>query len=392
MKKIIIILTILIIAFVAYIVVQKSNRLNQENGTLLSDGEESYLPAKKNERPEYPYPLDNPPEFHYKLLDFGERPYWSPDGKRIAFVESNYGDICEINLETRKVKNLTKDLGEHHSFLRVLFMHTGDYILIGPAQFKDRHTSRRMESELWFMDKDASEPPKPLGRRIFEGCGVSRIANRITFAVSGEQEPSIGRSDQYEVHVADIEITGKNARLVNDRVLYRAENGFEPEPQDFRFDDTEIIMAEYYSPKGDIVRETENYCTVKGIHIETGKVKLYIYEPGIHNECEGIFPNDEHYTCLESSAHNEINSNMPTDLWKLKLDGSGERVRMTRMVERKPWRTSNSNVSPNGKWLAFMINVHASEAGYGMGLGLLDLEAWEKSDYAKQWEVPDNMK
>ena len=392
MKRKTIFLMILVVLCAVFIVIHKNAKKEQEEGTVLFDDEESYAPAKKNEKPEYSYPLDNPPEFHYKLLDFGERPYWSPDGKRIAFVESNYGDICEINLATRKVKNLTKNLGEHHSFLRVLFMNTGDYILIGPAQFKDRHTSRRMESELWFMDKDASEPPKPLNRRIFEGCGVSRIANRITFAVSGEQNPSIGRVDQYEVHVADIEIIGKNARLVNDRLLYRAENGFEPEPQDFRFDDTEIIMAEYYSPKGDVVRKTDNYCTVKGINIETGEVKLYIYEPGIHNECEGIFPNDENYTCLETSAHNEINSNMPTDLWKMKLDGSGERVRMTRMVERKPWRTSNSNVSPDGKWLAFMINIHTSEAGYGMGLGLLDLEAWGKSDYAKQWEVPDNMK
>ncbi len=392
MKKIIIVSLVLVASFIIYAVVKQNKTLTDKERRGVFDDKTMYMSTGKNERPDYPSPLDNPPEFHYKLLDFGERPYWSPDGKRIAFVESNYGDICEIDLETRKVKNLTKGLGEHHSFLRVLFMHTGDYILIGPAQFKDRHTSRRVESELWFMDKGASEPPKPMGRRIFEGCGVSRIANRITFAVSGEQYPSIGRSDQYEVHVADIEVSGKNARLVNDRILYRAENGFEPEPQDFRFDDTEIIMAEYYSPKGNIVREANNYCTIKGINIETGVVKLYIYEPDIHNECEGIFPNDENYTCLESSAHNEIDTNVPTDLWKLKLDGSGERVRMTRMVERKPWRTSNSNVSPDGKWLAFMINLHTSEAGYGMGLGLLDLEAWEKSDYAKQWEVPDNMK
>ena len=64
----------------------------------------TYIPNRKNEVAKYPNPLDNPPEFHYKLTDFGERPYWSPDGKRIAFVESNYGDICEIDMETRVVK------------------------------------------------------------------------------------------------------------------------------------------------------------------------------------------------------------------------------------------------------------------------------------------------
>ena len=118
---------------------------------------------------------------------------------------------------------------------------------------------------------------------------------------------------------------------------------------------------------------------------------MYIYERNTHNEPEGIFP-DNNYCCLESSAHNEVESKMPTDIWKLKLDGSGERVRLTRMVDRKPWRSSNPVVSPDGKWIAFMVNLHTSEAGYGMGMGLLDLEAWGKSDYAKRWEVPDNMK
>jgi hypothetical protein len=35
-----------------------------------------------------------------------------------------------------------------------------------------------------------------------------------------------------------------------------------------------------------------------------------------------------------------------------------------------------------------MLNILGSEPGYGMGLGLLDPEAWEKSIYAAQWEKP----
>jgi hypothetical protein len=61
---------------------------------------------------------------------------------------------------------------------------------------------------------------------------------------------------------------------------------------------------------------------------------------------------------------------------------------MTRFFDRSPWRASNSNVSPDGKWLAFMVNTYTSEPGFGMGLGLLDLEAWERSEYAQQWETP----
>ena len=41
-------------------------------------------------------------------------------------------------------------------------------------------------------------------------------------------------------------------------------------------------------------------------------------KPMIHNECEGIFPDDEHF-CLESSC-DLLNQFPPFDLWKLKLD------------------------------------------------------------------------
>ena len=92
------------------------------------------------------------------------------------------------------------------------------------------------------------------------------------------------------------------------------------------------------------------------------------------------------------------------DLWKLKLDGSGRRVRMTRFYDRPPliaahpnapmgpwyaypWLATNSNVSPDGRWLTFMVNLLGDSAGYGRGLGLLDLEAWEASPEAERWEV-----
>ena len=336
---------------------------------------------------EDPHILDDPPEFHEKLLDYGERPYWSPDGRRIAFIESNYGDICEIDFETREVRNLTENLGEHHSFLRVLFLPNGDYLLIGPKVFKDRDISRHVESELWIMDKNASAPPKPMGRRIFEGCGVSTVANRITHSINGRIDPTVGEPDDFEVRVTEIIYGQDGPELGSDKVIYRAGGGRSPEPQDFRHNDTEVIMAEYvnYFPE----RKLNDWkCIVKGINVDTEEVRTYIDEPLTHNECEGIFPDGEHI-CLESSCDFE-NYYPPIDLWKLKLDGSQRRVRMTHTIDRPPWRCSNSNVSPDGKWLAFMVNTRSDEAGYGRGLGLLNLEAWEKDPAAQQWETPED--
>jgi hypothetical protein len=348
------------------------------------------MPIYKEDNLPYegPYILDDPPIFHEKLLEYGERPYWSPDGKRIAFIDKNYGDVCEIDLKTRKVKNLTKDLGDHHSFLRVLFLANGDYLLIGPKVFKDRHTSRRLESELWVLDKEAKTPPKPLGRKVSEGAGVSTIANRITYSMHGGHDPKIGTTEDYECHITEIVYGPDGPELGEDKVFYRNTEGRHPEPQDFRYNDTEVIMAEYCGNR--FTKPDSWKCVVTGVNIETGVVTNYIDEPLTHNECEGIFPNHE-YICLESSC-DFVNQYPPIDLWKLKLDGSGERVRMTRLFERVPWRASNSNVSPDGKLLAFMVNTYTSESGFGMGLGLLHLEEWEKSSYAQEWETPESRK
>ncbi|MCC7370714.1 MAG: PD40 domain-containing protein [Chloroflexi bacterium] len=337
-----------------------------------------------NARYDGPHVLDNPPPFHQKLLDYGERPYWSPDGKRITFIETNYGEACELDLETRTVRNLTKGLGDHHSFLRVLFMYDGSYILIGPKAFKDRHTSRRVESEMWWMDREASRPPVPLGRTFFEGMGVSWIAPRITYAVNDLQEPSLGEGVS-ECYVSEVDTSDeRQPRLVNTRRIYRVEDGRRPEPQDFRHDDREVLLAEY---SAESTRKTPRWkCTVKGVDVATQAVRYYVNERGVHNECEGVFPGGESM-CLESGVDSDADNPLPIDLWKLALDGSGRRARMTRMCDRKPWRATNSNVSPDGRWLAFMTNIQGDEAGYGRGLGLLDLAAWEASPEGQRWET-----
>jgi hypothetical protein len=337
-----------------------------------------------NVKADIPHVLDDPAPFHSKLLDYGERPYWSADGTRVAFIESNYGDACEIDVASGQVRNLTKDLGEHHSFLRVLILSNGDYLLIGPPQFNgDRDVSRHVESELWVLDKNLTRPPKRLGRRIFEGCGVSTLQPKITYAVSGRNDPSIGTRDVYECHVTDIVYGDDGPELGNDTVFYRTRGGPSPEPQDFRHDDTEVIFAEYMHHRVKGVTPEPN-CVVKGYRLDNGEFTTYIAESMVHNEPEGIFPGHE-YICLESDCDSPF---PPRDLWKLKLDGSQQRVRMTSMPQNRTWRATNSNVSPDGRWLAFMVNLYGDEAGYGRGLGLLDLDAWGRSEQAHRWETP----
>lgn len=338
-----------------------------------------------NEPVTIPHVLDDPPPFHQKLLDYGERPYWSADGSRIAFIEKNYGDACELDVATGEVRQLTRDLGEHHSFLRVLVLSTGDYLLIGPREFTDRDVSRRVESELWVLDKNLRRPPQPLGRRIAEGAGVSALEPTITYAVTGRNDPGLGGPDVHECHVTRISYGEDGPRLGEDRVFYRTRAGAAPEPQDFRHDDTEVIFAEYSTRRVDGVTPDAR-CVVKGYRLDDGELTTYITEAMVHNEPEGIFPDGEHI-CLESSCDNGADY-PPQNLWKLKLDGSQQRVRMTTMPGDRTWKATNSNVSPDGRWLAFMVALQSDESGYGRGLGLLDLEAWGRTAQAHEWETP----
>jgi hypothetical protein len=331
-----------------------------------------------------PHVLDDPPPFHTKVTDWGERPYWYPDGRKIAFIGRNYGDAYEYDLDTQEIVNITEH-GDHHAFLRVLVMHNGDYLLVGPKEFKDRITSRYFESEVWWMPADRHLPPQPLDDTIIQdGLAVSWTQPLVSYMQGYHQDKTLPEFT-YRIHVRTIEYDADGiAHWGPDRVVYDGGKYRWCEPQDFRFDDTEIIFAEYQGPeRGD---RAEYNSVTRGVNIETGRVRTYVDETNRHNEPEGIFPDNMH-TCLESSC-DAGKPYPPKDLWKLKLDGTMRRVRMTRMPDDHSWRAVNSNISPDGRTMAFMVGLQSDEAGYGRGIGLFDLEAWERTPEAQEWETP----
>ena len=69
-------------------------------------------------------PEENLPANITRLTHFGERASWSPDGRRIAFMEKSFGDAYEIDLSTRAIRLLTHYA--HPGFLRVQYLPNGD--------------------------------------------------------------------------------------------------------------------------------------------------------------------------------------------------------------------------------------------------------------------------
>ena len=71
------------------------------------------------------------PSYVKRMNYFGERPDWSPDGKKFLFVARSFGEVYEMDVASRIVRPLTHHY-YHGGYLRALYLSNGDIALIGP--------------------------------------------------------------------------------------------------------------------------------------------------------------------------------------------------------------------------------------------------------------------
>src|SRR6266540_702689 len=76
-------------------------------------------------------PADHLPPHITQVTWFGERADFSHDGKKILFLTKTFGDAMELDLATKRVRNLTAHY-PHHGYTRALHLANGDIILSGP--------------------------------------------------------------------------------------------------------------------------------------------------------------------------------------------------------------------------------------------------------------------
>jgi hypothetical protein len=62
-------------------------------------------------------PTDHLPPHIMQATWFGERADWSLDGKKILFLSKTFGDAMEIDLTTKRIRNLTAHY-RHHGYKR----------------------------------------------------------------------------------------------------------------------------------------------------------------------------------------------------------------------------------------------------------------------------------
>jgi Tol biopolymer transport system component len=299
------------------------------------------------------------------LTHFGERPDISPDNKRIAFMAKSFGDAFLMDLDTRIVRCLTCSL-PGATFLRVMFLPTGDYLLFGPEQVDkaDIQTSRHRDNHLWFLSKQPGSKPVKLNQTVNEGAAISKKQMRIAFTRLADHDPSLA-IDQSQLFVADLDISGGAPRLANKQMVYEhRDKECILEAQDFLENDSRLTLT-CYGPR---------FATSHPVVFDLASRKLedVTKAPGTYNECEGIFP-DGKYSAVEMDRQKETlggGGGIPNiDIWKLKLDGTGKDMqRLTFFNDYEGFKASNPVVATNGTFMAFQVGKSGDDAGVGYGI------------------------
>jgi Tol biopolymer transport system component len=322
------------------------------------------------DRPAYNYkegnPAENLPPYIKRITQFGERADWSHDGKKILFVEKTYGDVYEAELSTGKISLITGHF-YHGGFTRALYLANGDVLLSGCTSFDaaDPHVNRQKKAELWVLDKSYRKPPVRLGTKCSEGPAVSRKNMKIAWTVVSNQYPDSLKRGQYLFLMADLIYDNGVPKLANRKVIF--DNTGTPykdiEVQNFVPPDEKMLIFSGYQYRG-----TE----VMMLDTETGAVKDMSNADNQYDEPEGIFP-DGKYCCVECDRETGA-----VDIYKLKLDGSGELTRMTNFSDYKGYKSSNPVISDDGRFMAFQLAKSTDLAGIGYGIFIMDLKKAKK--------------
>jgi hypothetical protein len=308
-------------------------------------------------------PADDLPPHITRLTWFGERADWRHDGKRFVFLNRAYGDVYEYEFATGRITPCT-DHFRHHGFVRALYLSNGDLLLSGPTATFDRtdkgaRQKARDSSYLWVLDKSFAKPPVPLGVQCNEGPAVSRTRLKLAWT-HGEQD---------HISTGEVEYKEGVPKLVNAKLVLRTEDfpkAARPrkwiETQNFvPPDDTKLTITAYE------IGDTANTETFL-FDLDTAKLTNLTNTPDRYEECEGVFP-DGKWTLVESAEVKDVRGPL-VDLYKLALDGSGKRERLTHFTDYKGWKAAEAVVSDNGKFMLFQNGKSGQEAGAGFSIFL----------------------
>jgi hypothetical protein len=304
------------------------------------------------------------------ISEFGGRPAFSPDGERVAFVGKTYGDAFEVDLESRKVRNLTGHI-PHHGVVRVQYLQNGDYLITAPRIYDGPNT--RAHLEMWVLDKNLQTGLHPLDTEVFEGIAVSRRSNLIAWSVI---EPKLGRDENWQLaysrpakhYMAEVAYRDGVPYLANKREILHEmpKECVFIEAQDFRDQDRELV----YSCVGPPTDGPVSISTM-GAKLPNGPSVAYFRQAGTYAEVEGVSP-DGSWATVECGSQ-AMGVLPPLDICRLPMRPNSQMTPL--VVATSPGNArgvSNSVVSPDGRWIALQrSDSNDPDIGGGAGVYLL---------------------
>jgi WD40-like Beta Propeller Repeat len=329
-------------------------------------------------------PLDDLPE-HIKLLSgTGVRPDWSPNGRQLVILEgAPLGDVAIIDVKSGRKRTVTKHF-EHRGFARAYFLHNGDLLLCGPTSgpqpSPERPEAGRFTGVMSVLRAPFKGEPQPLGASCWEGMATSDRSMRIAWNRSDIDYTDDNLGDRVvngisEIWSGVVRYRAGRAYLSDvERVAER--NAVSPaavlEVQDFRGPKEKEVIFTAYAHQGGEVMGVE-----RGSEIANGSATNYSNSP-VYEEAEGI-ARDGSYALVERDLETAAIPG-PLDIWRIRLDGSGEFERLTFFNRyRGGYYASNPAVSPDGTTIAFQLSIDGPVEGAGQGILLFDVDAFEKA-------------
>jgi hypothetical protein len=324
-------------------------------------------------------PIDSLPPYIKLASGFGERPDWSHDGRFILFLDKPMGEVYELEIATGIIRPKTRHFN-HYGFTRAMYLSNGDILLSGPnAPFdptdqEERDLARDL-TWLYVMDKSGDTPPVPLHTLCAEGPAVSRNRMRIAWTHRDRQFPELGKN-RAKLLMAEIVYEDGVPRLANKREIFDSKHlpfslgHASLETQSLvPPEDVQVTFSVYTINDG-------NNTDVYLLDSETGEYRTITNSSCCYDEPEGIFPDGKH-TLVEHGVSDKTAWPL-LDLYKLKLDGSGEMQRLTYFTDYKGYKANQGVISDDGKYMSFQIGKDNTEPGVGFGFLIMDLEEAEK--------------
>jgi dipeptidyl aminopeptidase/acylaminoacyl peptidase len=332
--------------------------------------------------------------FHQeRLLDWGNRPNWSPDGRRIAFTKDDLVDspAYEIDVRTRKVRCLTCKFGESQFVTRIFYLPDNSFLIEAAPGMNGGSggAADAVRTQLFWMSKKVARPV-PLNSGAMGDIAIARSANADRSVDIAWSRPT---ATGLELTKARLVNDGRTARLADQQTLYDYRPGKPgpasfPEAYDFidggrsvMFWTTEIASLDSEMYKVDIA--TKAVCKV--------------YATPSHNETH-VFP-DERYGLEEANIHSDphgpyrgisahirpgveqilrfagkrdaaeiaaANSGKGFDIFVITMDGKSRRALTD--VSPSGAQAHQSTVSPDGRRIAFAIKDPTGKSRHSAGL------------------------